>query len=52
LAVSTVGILSVGQVPGDGGLRGATSLSDAYILLDLLMFVNHFIDLQLSFVVR
>ena len=47
-----MGILSVGRVPGDGGLRGATSMSDVCILLHLLMFVYHLIDLFLSFVVR
>jgi hypothetical protein len=43
---------SVGRVPGSGDSCGTISLCDALILEDLLIFVNHSIDLFLSFVVR
>jgi hypothetical protein len=43
---------SVGRVPGSSTSCGTISLCDALILEDLLIFVNHTIDVCLSFVVR
>jgi DNA-binding XRE family transcriptional regulator len=49
--VSTVGILSVGRVPGSASSCGTIYLCGALILEDSLIFVNHSIDVFLSFVV-
>jgi DNA-binding XRE family transcriptional regulator len=50
--VHSVSPFSVGRAPGSCRSRGATSLSNLYILARLLIFVNRLLDVLLSFVVR